>query len=92
MLTSRQPQDNVLLDIIEPARHLYAAAVHSAVTFVGVEDGQGEVASPDIPMKLIFFRLPGEHPRPVGVEKFIVAFGFGTRAFAPAHAVAALRP
>lgn len=92
MLTSRKPQDNVLLDIIEPARHLDAAAVRHAVTFVGVEDGQGDVASPDTPQKLVSCRLPGDHPGPIGVEKLLVAFGVGTQAFAPAHAVAAGRP
>lgn len=88
MLTSRYPQDNVLLDIIEPARHLYAAAVCSAVTFVGTEDSQGDVASRDTPPKLVSMRLLGEYPGPISVEKLLVAFGVGTWAFAPAHAVA----
>jgi hypothetical protein len=35
-LTSPQLQAHILLDIIEPARHLYTAAVHPTVTSIGV--------------------------------------------------------
>ena len=92
VLTSPQLQADVLLHIVEPARHLYAAAVHTTVTFVGVEDGQGDIPSPDIPQKLVFWRLPRDHPCPIGVEKLVIAFGVGTLAFAPAHDVAVRRP
>ena len=57
VLTSPQIQADVLLHIIEPARHLYAAAVHILVTFVGVHDGQGDIPSLDNPPKLVFWRL-----------------------------------
>lgn len=54
VLTSPQIQADVHLHIIEPARHLYAAAVHTLVTFAGVDDGQGDIPSLDNPLKLVF--------------------------------------
>lgn len=53
--TSPQLQANVLLHIVEPARDLYAATVHTAVIFVGVGDGQGDIASPDTALKFVFW-------------------------------------
>ena len=91
MLTS-QLQANIYLHIVEPARHLDAAAVHTAVTWLGVVDSQGDIPSLDIPQKVIFGRLPRHHLLPFGEEKHVIAFGFGTRASAPAHAIAVRRP
>ena len=53
MLTS-QLQANIYLHIVEPARHLDAAAVHTAVTWLGVVDSQGDIPSLDITQKVIF--------------------------------------
>lgn len=91
-LTSAQLQAHSLLDVVEPARHLYTAAVHATVTLIGVCDGQGHIAPPDNPQKCVFSRLPGDHFCSICVDKLFVALGVGACAFAPAHAVAVPGP
>jgi len=84
-LTFEHHQLNVLLDVIEPAWDLHAAAVCARIFCLHLLNGQRHISVGNVALQVVPLWCSERHPVPSGVQKFAIALGVWARASAPAH-------
>lgn len=84
-LTSDHLQLNVLLDVIEPTRDLYAAAVCTCIFCLQFLNGERHISVGNIALETVPLRFSERHPASSGVQNFVIALWIRARASAPAH-------